>query len=88
MSKSYYLIRHKDNTLQGPMLYRRLVKAMVNQQVDLSAEISGDLGPWVFLNRGDELKLHYPQLYEVMKQNELLAQDHNWLAKLKEMLVG
>lgn len=83
MKKSYFMIRFPDNSLNGPLSYRRLTSAIISQKVTLDAEISGDLGPWVFLNRESDLKLHYPQLYEVMNQHSLISHQSKWLTRIK-----
>lgn len=88
MRKSYYLVRFKDNTISGPMTYRKLTSQMLASKSILSAEISGDLGPWVFLDNEDDLKLYYPQLLEFMKQNSIAPPEKNLFGKIKNIFAS
>lgn len=83
--KSYFLIRHKDNIVKGPMPYQHMLGTLKAGEISSGAEISGDLGPWVFLDRHNELKLHYPKIYTFMHEQGLLPARSQWLQKLKKI---
>lgn len=82
---SYFLIRHKDNIVKGPMPYQQMLGALKAGEAGSAAEISGDLGPWVFLDRHNELKLHYPKIYAFMHDHGLLPARSKWMRKLKQI---
>lgn len=87
MQQSYYLIRDKSTIIIGPITPSVLVSHLKEEQFQLSAEISGDLGPWIFLNKASELNDHYPKIKKLLEDHHLyddLAKP-SFIKKIKEL---
>ncbi|MCY4380243.1 MAG: hypothetical protein OXC40_01555 [Proteobacteria bacterium] len=84
MKKSYYLVRF-EQTLIGPMTFRKLTKNCLNKQIVISGEVTGDLGPWVFLNDEIQLGLHYPKILHFLKENNLYHSKNKLFKTIKSM---
>ena len=62
-----YLIRQERFNIFGPMNLKDAQKFIASQRDVLdSVEIAGNLGPWLFLHKDEELKAAYPDLSKII----------------------
>ena len=67
----YYLIRFHDSTILGPMSAPRILSHLLNGDISLEAEITGDLGPWITLSEVTNMEHHYPKIKTLIEQHHL-----------------
>ena len=71
--ENLYLVRRKRTEIHGPLRKNEL-KTFLSKQTPLSEwEVSGNLGPWVFLENEERLKQSYSELWQ-----ELNAPSFSW----------
>lgn len=57
----YYLVRQNNETIKGPMTLKELAAKVNSLEVTMADEVSGNLGPWAFLE-SDEFGTYYPEI--------------------------
>jgi hypothetical protein len=57
----YYLVRQNNETLLGPMNLKELSSKVSSMEVTMADEVTGNLGPWVFLE-SNVLEDFYPEI--------------------------
>lgn len=62
MSDKYYLVRQKHEQLLGPYNLAEINDLYRQGLCDLNDEVSGNLGPWLYLRERSNLKHYYPEL--------------------------
>jgi hypothetical protein len=62
----FYLIRRDLRQFLGPMTSDEFRRSLARLDFGLQDEISGHCGPWVVLDRKDELKSHYPEIASLL----------------------
>lgn len=65
----YYLVRQQNQTIKGPMSLRKLSKLVASLDVTMGDEITGNLGPWVFLD-SKLLDDFYPEVASEISMNK------------------
>ena len=65
-----YLIRRESEKLVGPYTISELRDAFDRMEFGIADEISGHLGPWVTIDKRQELKQFYPNLYKVFNPGD------------------
>ena len=68
---THFLIRTPGLKLFGPITPPNIVSHIQDDVFDIEAEISGDLGPWVQLDDSKKMQQFYPQIYQLLKQENL-----------------
>ncbi len=67
---SRYLIRKQSYRILGPMTLQELKVALDSLEVTLSDEIAASLKPWVFLDDGQAIRSHYPEVVAILGRGE------------------
>lgn len=70
MSTKYYLVRQKHEQLLGPYNLTEIGDLYRKGLCDTNDEVSGNLGPWLYLRERSNLKHHYPELAAIFADNK------------------
>ena len=57
----YYLVRQNNETIIGPLSLSDLSQKVASLEITMADEVTGNLGPWVFLDSGS-LAQFYPEI--------------------------
>lgn len=78
MSRSrYYLVRRECREFLGPMAASEFKQRFDRLEFGMQDEVSGHCGPWVVLDRKDELLKHYPELAKIFGEEIPLSWREN-----------
>ncbi len=78
MSRSrYYLVRRECREFLGPMAAPEFKQRFDRLEFGMQDEVSGHCGPWVVLDRKDELLKHYPELAKIFGEDLPLSWREN-----------
>ena len=70
MSDKYYLVRQRHERLLGPFNLAEISDLYRQGRCDLNDEVSGNLGPWLYLRERGNLKHYYPELSAIFHTAE------------------
>lgn len=70
MSDKYYLVRQRHEHLLGPYNLAEIDDLYRQGRCELNDEVSGNLGPWLYLRERGNLKHYYPELAAIFHTAE------------------
>lgn len=73
----YYLVRRECREFLGPMAAAEFKQRFDRLEFGMQDEVSGHCGPWVILDRKDELFKHYPDLAKIFGEEIPLSWREN-----------
>jgi len=73
----YYLVRRECREFLGPMAASEFKQRFDRLEFGMQDEVSGHCGPWVVLDRKDELLKHYPELAKIFGEELPLSWREN-----------
>ena len=80
------MIRLNDQIIQGPMDQDQLFNYLNSKGITENVELTGDLGPWVFIINKEEMILYYPNIFKKIELNEVYKKQSGLISKIKKIL--
>lgn len=65
----YYLVRREAREFIGPMQLREFQERLARLEFGLQDEVSGHCGPWVVMDRKEDMTVYYPEIAKIFGED-------------------